>query len=91
MERHTEQQLSFKARGSVAASVAGLGLKVYLWPAAFARMQAVQRAQRGSPRFDLGDLTSAAVSLLADDPNFVRRVIEQAHRDHLQREGAVGA
>lgn len=65
--------------------VAQHALKVYLWPDAFRQMQAVQRAQRGSPRFDLGDLTSAAVSLLSADPDFARRVIEQARNDFIRR------
>jgi len=67
--------------------VAQQGLKVYLWPDAFQQMQSVQKSQRGSPRFDLGDLTSAAVSLLANDPDFRARVIDQARVDFVRRMG----
>jgi hypothetical protein len=70
------------------SGVAQQGLKVYLWPEAFRQMQAVQKAQRGSPRFDLGDLTSAAVFLLSAQPHFARRVIEQARVDFVRRYGA---
>jgi hypothetical protein len=81
--------LNLESRGDIAVAartgVAQHALKVYLWPEAFRQMQSVQRSQRGSPRFDLGDLTSAAVSLLAADPHFALRVIEQARLDFVKR------
>jgi hypothetical protein len=61
--------------------------KVYLHDDAFDLMQGLQRAQSGSPRFDLRDLTSAAIKVLlaANDPPVIQAVLKQARQDFADR------
>ncbi len=59
--------------------------KVYLHADAFALMQQVQRGQSGSPRFDLKDLTSAAIKAFLRDPNAHQLIERQARLDFASR------
>jgi|GEM_PF-1713053 hypothetical protein len=60
--------------------------KLYVWSDAFSALQAVQRLQQGSPRFDLCDLASAAVKVLLKSPDAVAQIDRQARNDFVARQ-----
>jgi hypothetical protein len=58
---------------------------VCLWKDEFLALQALQRAQARSPRFDLRDLASAAIQLALQLPDAGARIRDQALRDGFHR------
>jgi len=66
----------------------GGGSMVCLWKDEFLALQAVQRAQIRSPRFDLRDLASAAIRLALELPDAEARIRDQALRDSFARHTA---
>ena len=63
----------------------GGGSMVCLWKDEFLALQAVQRAQIRSPRFDLRDIASAAIRLALELPDAEARIRDQALRDSFAR------
>lgn len=61
--------------------------KVYLHRDVFDQLREIQRSQEDSPRFDLCDLTSAALRVLLAQPGAQRLIVEMAHRDFARRVG----
>ncbi len=77
------------ARTSEAASGTkhspGGGNTLCIWRPEYLELQALQRAQEHSPRFDLRDLASAAIRLALGLPNAVQTIRDQALKDALGR------
>ena len=63
------------------------GAKVYLHRDVFDQLREIQRGQGQSPRFDLRDLTSAALRYMLNQPESARRILDIAHRDFARRIG----
>jgi len=63
----------------------GGGNTLCIWKLEYLELQALQRAQEHSPRFDLRDLASAAIRLALGLPNAVQAIRDQALKDALRR------
>lgn len=63
------------------------GAKVYLHRDVFDQLRQIQRGQGQSPRFDLRDLTSAALRYVLNQPDSGRLILDIAHRDFARRIG----
>ena len=63
----------------------GGGNTLCIWKPEYLELQALQRAQEHSPRFDLRDLASAAIRLALGLPNAVQAIRDQALKDALVR------
>ena len=63
----------------------GGGNTLCIWKPEYLELQALQRAQEHSPRFDLRDLASAAIRLALGLPNAVQAIRDQALRDAVHR------
>lgn len=63
----------------------GGGNTLCIWKPEYLELQALQRAQEHSPRFDLRDLASAAIRLALGLPNAVQAIRDQALKDALGR------
>lgn len=72
-------------RGAIERRAQGGGNMVCLWKEEFLALQALQRAQVRSPRFDLRDLASAAIQLALQLPDATARIRDQALRDSFHR------
>lgn len=77
------------ARTSAATSsgkqVPGGGNTLCIWKPEYLALQALQRAQAHSPRFDLRDLASAAIRLALRLPNAGEAIRDQALQDAVRR------
>ncbi|HQR19504.1 MAG TPA: hypothetical protein PKV98_01470 [Burkholderiaceae bacterium] len=63
------------------------GAKVYVHRDVFEQLREIQRGQGKSPRFDLRDLTSAALRYVLSQPESSRLILEMAYRDFARRIG----
>jgi len=63
----------------------GGGNTLCIWKPEYLELQALQRAQEHSPRFDLRDLASAAIRLALALPNAVQAIRDQALKDAVGR------
>jgi hypothetical protein len=63
----------------------GGGNTLCIWKPEYLELQALQRAQEHSPRFDLRDLASAAIRLALGLPNAIQAIRDQALKDALGR------
>ena len=63
------------------------GAKVYLHRDVFDQLREIQRGQGKSPRFDLRDLTSAALRYVLNQPESARLILDIAYRDFARRIG----
>jgi hypothetical protein len=59
--------------------------KVYLWRDVFENMQVIQKSQNESPKFDLRDLTCAALNLVLKMPDSREQILQQAKLDFASR------
>jgi hypothetical protein len=85
MQRICEPKTSPDAGYASERRAQGGGSMVCLWKDEFLALQAVQRAQIRSPRFDLRDLASAAIRLALELPDAEARIRDQALRDSFAR------
>ena len=85
MQRECEPNARPDAGGATARRAQGGGNMVCLWKDEFLALQALQRAQVRSPRFDLRDLASAAIQLALQLPDAAARIRDQALRDSFHR------
>jgi hypothetical protein len=60
-------------------------VKVYLWREVVAQVQAIQKSQNESPKFDLRDLTCAALNLILKRPDSREQILQQAKLDFAAR------
>lgn len=63
------------------------GSKVYLHRDVFDQLREIQRSQCKSPRFDLRDLTSAALRYVLSQPESAALILDIAYRDFARRIG----
>jgi hypothetical protein len=79
-----------KAPVSPSDGTNGVGSKadyrsVLIHPDNFAHFKSIQKSQQGSPKFDLGDLITAALNLVQQEPNHQKKLHEQAVSDFKKR------
>lgn len=72
---------------AMSSSESDPGAKVYLHRDVFDQLRQIQRGQGQSPRFDLRDLTSAALRYVLNQPDSGRLILDIAHRDFARRIG----
>lgn len=58
---------------------------IVVHPSVFEGIKSIQKLQKGSPRFDLGDLATAALSLVLEMPNTAQVLYERACSDFKKR------